>query len=181
MKTFIKFFATAILLLLLSVSSFAQGSASTTADASATIVTPISILKQADLEFGDIAVSETQGGTVELLPMAGVATRNPLNGVTLPAYTTNIPTAARFLVQGVPYYTYNILLPDDGFVLTHDMISTETMIVNDFTSSPSGTNGELDMDGKETLYVGATLVVAASQEPGHYVSLVPFNVTVNYN
>jgi hypothetical protein len=181
MKKIIKFIGLAFVLLVLSLSSFAQGDATTTADASATIVSPITIEKQADMEFGDIAVSATVDGTVELVPMGGVATRNVLGGVTLPAYVANVPTAARFFVQGVPDYHYSITLPDDDVVILTRETGTETMAVNVFTSNPSGTGGVLNGSGNEILYVGATLEVIHDQEPGHYVTLTPFSVTVNYN
>jgi hypothetical protein len=53
------------------------------------------------------------------------------------------------------------------------------MTVNTFTSTPTPT-GTLT-GGTETLRVGATLNVGASQPAGTYVSGTPFTVTVNYN
>jgi hypothetical protein len=54
------------------------------------------------------------------------------------------------------------------------------MVVDNFTSFPA-TTGTLDALGVQTVNVGATLNVDASQAPGTYTSAVPFEVTVNYN
>jgi hypothetical protein len=56
---------------------------------------------------------------------------------------------------------------------------SNTMSVNAFTSNPDGT-GTLT-GGTQTLKVGATLNVGASQAAGTYTSATPFTVTVNYN
>ncbi len=53
------------------------------------------------------------------------------------------------------------------------------MTVDTWTSSPTPT-GTLT-GGTETLTVGATLNVGASQAAGTYISGTPFDVTVNYN
>jgi hypothetical protein len=53
------------------------------------------------------------------------------------------------------------------------------MIVNAFTSNPSGT-GELT-SGAQTINVGATLNVGTPQVAGVYTNLTGFDVTVNYN
>ena len=68
MKTITKLFGTAIVLLFLSTSSFAQTTNFTTSGASATIVAPITIEHFADLEFGDVAVSPVNDGFVTLDP-----------------------------------------------------------------------------------------------------------------
>ncbi|MEI8007780.1 MAG: hypothetical protein WCI48_16350, partial [Bacteroidota bacterium] len=59
MKAQIRITALAILLIGMSISTFAQVSA--TATASATIVTPIAIAKTVDMNFGNVAVSATAG------------------------------------------------------------------------------------------------------------------------
>jgi hypothetical protein len=64
--------------------------------------------------------------------------------------------------------------------ITHLTLPANTMTVTAFTSTPSGT-GTLSGAGAQTIDVGATLNVAASQVGGTYVSGTPFTVTVNYN
>jgi hypothetical protein len=170
MKTQIRIIALAMLLLGISISTFAQVSA--TASASATIVTPIAINKTVDMNFGNVAVS-TAAGTVIMTP---TGSRSMTGGVTLPA-TTGTVTAASFTVSGAANYTYSITLPSTATTISY---LTNNMTVNAFTSSPTPT-GVLSAGGTQTLTVGATLNVGASQVAGNYTSATPFTVTVNYN
>lgn len=152
----------------------ANAQATATATATATIVTPISITKNVDMNFGNIAVSAASGGTVILAP-AGTRTTAGAGGVTLPAVTGTV-TAASFTVNGNGSYTYAITLPSSAVTLTGP--AAATMDATAFTSTPSAT-GTLT-GGTQNLLVGATLTVAAAQAAGVYTS-GNFNVTVNYN
>ncbi|SHN28939.1 DUF4402 domain-containing protein [Chitinophaga sp. CF418] len=143
-----------------------------TATATATIVTPISITKDVDMNFGNVAVRSSAGGTVVLTPAGN---RSATGGVTLPTTATGTVTAASFTVNGTSGYTYAITLPSSVTITS----GSNTMTVNTFTSDPNGA-GTLT-GGSETLNVGATLNVTAAQPAGTYVSATPFNVTVNYN
>jgi hypothetical protein len=170
MKRLTKFFALAIGLIAISASTFAQVSA--TATASATIITPITITKTTDLNFGNIAVNATPG-TVVIDP---AGTRTVTGGCTLPT-TVGTVAAAAFTVSGVATSTYSITLPAGATTITS---GANTMTVDTWTSSPTPT-GTLDGTGNQTLSVGATLNVAGSQAAGTYTSATPFTVTVNYN
>lgn len=152
----------------------ANAQATATATATATIVTPISITKNVDMNFGNIAVSAASGGTVILAP-AGTRTTGGAGGVTLPAVAGTV-TAASFTVNGNGSYTYAITLPSAAVTLTGP--AAATMDATAFTSTPSVT-GTLT-GGTQNLLVGATLTVAAAQAAGVYTS-GNFNVTVNYN
>ena len=165
-----KVIAMAILMTGFISASFAQSTA--TATATATVVTPISISKNTDMSFGNLAVQTATGGTVVLAP---AGTRTSTSGVTLPA-TTGTVTAASFTVNGNGSYTYAITLPTT-VTLTHSG-GVQTMAASSFTSNPSGT-GALS-SGTQDIAVGATLTVAAAQLAGVYTS-GNFNVTVNYN
>ncbi len=157
---------------LVSVSAGAFAQETATATATATIITPISISKTTDMNFGNVAAQSTASGTVVLTP-AGV--RSVTGGTTIPA-TTGTVSAASFTVTGEADYTYSITLPTADVTITS---GANTMTVNTFTSTPSGT-GTLT-EGSQTVTVGATLNVSAAQPAGTYVSATPFNVTVNYN
>lgn len=172
MKNLIKLFVLAVVVLGFSATSFGQSSA--TASASGTIVTPIAIAKTVDMNFGNIAVQTSTGGTVVLTP-AGV--RSATAGVTASATMGGTITAASFDVTGQGNYTYSITLPSTHTVKRNS--GTETMTVGTFTSTPSAT-GTLS-SGAQTLNVGATLTVGAGQVAGTYTSETPFTVTVNYN
>ena len=170
MKAQIRIIALALLLTGISISTFAQVSA--TANASATIVTPLAISKTVDMNFGNVAVSAT-AGTVVLTP---AGSRSLTGGVTLPTIAGTV-AAASFNVTGANNYTYTITLPASALTITS---GANTMSVNSFTSNPA-TTGTLSATGSQTLNVGATLNVSASQAAGSYISATPFTVTVNYN
>ncbi len=157
----------------ISTASFAQTDVKTaTVTASATIITPITITKTQDLNFGNV-VSTTAGGTVVLSP-AGVRTEA---GVQLPAATGTV-TAASFTVTGQDGYAYAVTLPTTAYSITTGTGSaTEVMSLTAFTSNTTGTL----TGGTQTLNVGATLNVVANQNAGTYIGATPFNVSVNYN
>jgi hypothetical protein len=143
-----------------------------TATATATIVTPIAITKMVDMNFGNIAVTGT-AGTVILDP---AGSRAITGGVTLPTISGTV-AAASFDVTGNGEYTYSITLPSGDHTITES--GSANMIVNAFTSNPSGT-GALT-SGAQTITVGATLNVGVAQVAGEYTNATGFDVTVNYN
>lgn len=173
MKTFTKLFVLTSLLMMFAVSLQAQVTASSSAEA--TIIAPIQITLETELNFGNLSVSATGG--VVTLEASAAATRTQVGGVTFPAVIGTV-AAAEFTIEGVAESTYSIILPADDLTITNG--TGQTMIVNNFTSTPTPT-GQLDLSGAETLYVGADCNVSANQAAGVYVSAVPFDVTVNYN
>ena len=82
---------------------------------------------------------------------------------------------ATFDVQGDANATYAITLPT-SVVLTGS--SSGSMVVDSFTSTPSGT-GLLDSTANETLFVAGTLNVGSNQAYGSYTGQM--TVTVAYN
>lgn len=170
----IKFFAIAILFSGVSVMASAQNPQATgTANASATIVTPISINKVADLAFGNI-IADADGGTVTVTP-AGAITHT---GVAAPS-VAGTSSASSFKVDGLVGATYAITLPaDNAVILKKDgtaTVATEQMKLTDFKNNANKTLA----GGTETFGVGATLNVVAGQVAGNYTAT--FNVIVNYN
>ena len=169
MKNLIAVFAAIVLVAGLTATANAQVTG--TATGSATIITPIAITNAGNMNFGSIAVSAT-AGTVVLSP---ASVRSITGGVTLPAVTGTV-TAAAFTVTGLGSSTYSIQLPS-SYTISDG--ASHTMTVNAFTSTPSGT-GTLS-SGTQTIQVGATLNVAASQAAGSYTNATGFPVIVNYN
>jgi len=150
--------------------SYAQVTA--TASSTVSIITPIAITKEVDMNFGNIAISPTLGGTV-VLPTSG--NRTMTGGVTLPVVSGTV-TAATFTVSGEGNSTYSITLPTSAIVLSS---GSGTMTVENFVSTPSST-GTLS-GGNQEIKVGATLNVGAAQSAGHYTNESSLYVTVNYN
>lgn len=171
MKQNLKFFALVTVMIVFSAGTFAQVTA--TATAAATIVTPIAISKTTDMNFGNIAVNASLGTVA--LPAAAAPVRTVTGGCTLPS-TAGTVTAAAFTVTGQTGYTYAITLPASASLTGPG----PAMTADTFVSSPTVAAGGVLTGGTQTLYVGATLHVAASQTAGAYISAA-FNVTVNYN
>lgn len=171
MKNKNKFFLAAIAMIAFASSVNAQATASS--PASATIVTPISIANNVDMNFGNIAVQVANGGTV-ILSAASAPTRTLTGtGLTLPTVTGTV-SSAKFTVSGTANYTYVITLPSSATLAS----GGNSMGAANFTHSAAGTLSGL---GSEIFYVGAELTVAANQAAGTYTTATPFDVTVNYN
>lgn len=162
----------AIFMVAASANAYTQVSA--TATATGTIVTPITIANNANMNFGNIAVNASLGTVV--LPAAAAPVRSVTGGCTLPA-TVGTVASARFTVTGQAGYTYSITLPASVSLTGPG----PAMTANAFVSNPTVALGGLLTGGTQTLYVGATLNVGASQTAGAYTTAAAFTVTVNYN
>jgi hypothetical protein len=180
MKKIILSFLAIVMVVGFSNNVVAQNTAVETADATATIVAPITITKTTDLQFGTIVKGV---GNVEVTP-AGTRSHSISSTYLLTEPTTDTDvTAAVFAVAGEGAYTFSIDLPENG-VVTIDDGDLNTMDVNDFTSNGTDLLGDTDaalIDGTFTLNVGATLTVTdgATQASGLYTGT--FDVTVAYN
>ena len=175
MKKMTKILALAMVMFAFAANTFAQVTASATA--TATILTPIAITKDVDMNFGNLAVDAT-GGTVILLP---AGTRSATSGVTFLPTNVGTVTAASFTVTGLADATYSIIIPTTDYIITETVGNSATMIVNAFTSTPTVVAGGVLTLGTQTLTVGATLNVGPSQLAGVYTNATGFDVTVNYN
>jgi hypothetical protein len=145
-----------------------SNSATSSCNATATIVTGLSLVKTADLNFGSV-VPGASAGTVVMTP-AGA--RTAAGGTSLGSATG--ASAGAFQVSGLGGAAYSITLPAATTITS----GANNMTVNTFTSTPNGT-GSLNGGGNQTLAIGATLQVGASQPTGTYTG--SFNVTVTYN
>jgi hypothetical protein len=183
MKNLLKIFALVIIFSGFAASVSAQ--VTLNSSASGVIVQTITLAKNYDLHFGNMAVTTT-GGTCVLTPMAGTApTRTITGGVTLPA-AIGTPRAAEFYVTGVDGQNYIITIPQTDLTITNTTpgAGPNTMIVNTYTTdkvvvTASTWRGVLT-GGNSTFYVGGTCNVLALQSPGLYQNLIGFPVTVNY-
>ncbi len=171
----LKFFTLAIAILGFSATSFAQTNPTVEASAStsARIIIPISIVKNVDLNFGNIAPSATDLGTVVLSPASSTVRTN--DKVSLPTVAGTV-AAAKFTVTGEGTSAFNISLPS-SITLTGDI--SGNMTVDHFLSSAGDTPALID--GTMVFYVGATLNVGANQAKGLYTNTLDFIVKVNYN
>lgn len=157
---------------LFSLFSYAQIAAS--ASSFATIISPITISKSTDLNFGNISIQSTATGSLSLT-LAPNGSRIITQGITLPVQAGTV-SAATFSIGGEGNFTYAINLPT-SITLTHSN-GSQTITASSFTSNPINT-GQLS-NGIQTVSVGATLTISSGQLPGVYTSGT-FDVTVAYN
>ena len=153
---------------LLATASAPALAATASANAGATIVAAITISKTADLSFGNVVA----GGSIGTVVLSTAGSRSVTGGTTLG--NAGSTAAAAFTVEGEASATYAITLPASTSITS----GGNNMTVNTFTSNPSST-GTLSGAGSQTLLVGATLNVSASQATGTYTG--SFDVTVAYN
>jgi hypothetical protein len=152
----------------------ANAQSTATASTTATLITPISITKTADLNFGSIASSSLAGTVV--LGYNNVPTLN--GGVTSPNDGASATTAS-FTVSGEATSGFSIAMPATVTLSN----GTQTLVVSEITAD-AGTSSTLE-GGSKTINVGATLTVPANTVAGTYVNNGAENsglyVTVNYN
>ena len=146
----------------------AQNSATGTANAAVTLITPISITKVTDLEFGTF-VASTSPGTITMTPAGSVSAAGgvtQINGGSI--------SAAAFTVAGEADQTYSITLP--GAVSLNGTLEGDALSLDGFTSTPD-VSGVIGTDA--TISVGGTLTVPANSKADIYTGT--FDVVVNYN
>lgn len=147
--------------------------ATANATASGTVVTPIAITAAANLAFGSFAPGA--GGTVTV-------STSGVRGATGAVLMSGTGSAARFDITGEAGTTYSISHSGS----TELSNGSATMMLTKFSdltgangTSGTATSGTLDGAGEQSLYVGGTLTVSASQATGVYTGTVI--ATVEYN
>jgi hypothetical protein len=165
----------------LSGSAFAANPDSDTATATANVVVPISITKTSDLDFGRFAAG-TAGGTVRV---DNSGARLAATGGVILTAAGSTPTAAVFDVTGDNNATYSIdaatgtdTALDDGNSHTMALALTGNLTGAANTAAIPAT-GTLDGTGAQSIHIGGTLTVGATQAPGTYTGTI--TVTVDYN
>jgi hypothetical protein len=166
----------AIALALTGAAAFA---ANVTANATATVITPISIAKASDLKFGRFAPGA--GGTMTVSTTGAPS----FTGILRPS-TSGTTSAAVFNVAGDADATYGITYTPSGATLTKgvsdSMGITYTVDVGGQTGAPGDpavATGTLSSGGTQTIAVGGTLTVSSTQPVGDYTGSI--NVAVEYN
>ena len=149
--------------------AFAQ-QASATAEARGVVLSPLTLTKVTDLDFGTVAASNVLG-TVSVNATSGI--RSVTGGVTA------VPSAfsrARFdgLAQAATTVQLT-LLPPTGNVLVS---GGNTVTVNNMAFDSAGPTRVVPAGGSFTAYVGADFDIAANQPNGTYSAL--FQVTADY-
>ena len=159
------------------------GTVLATGNASATILSPLSIaVTGAGMNFGNI-VPSSQLGTVVLAP---TGSRTASGGASTMAQSGGSVSAASFAVTGQNSASYTVALPLlPAFLTAQDGAVGVAMPVTAFTSDLTATgvstiwSGALGSAGTGTFNVGATLTVGVNQGAGVYSGTFP--VIIFYN
>lgn len=168
MKVKNKFYAIAILAIAFATNANAQATA--TASSTALLVTPISIAKTTDMDFGTIAASATLGTVI----LDTANSRTISGGASLHGGTA---TAAVFTVTGEPNAGFAITIPTTDITLSDGAL--HDLILNGLVTL--GTSSTLAAGGTMAIKVGATLNLPANAVGGTYSNASDLFVTVNYN
>ncbi len=143
--------------------------AGTNASGRATVLKSLSVLKQADLDFGKLVAAGA--GTAVIDPVSGAVTTT---GAVVPMGTS--AHRALFTATGSRNSVVLIKLPKNPVTLTR-VGGTETMTVSNWTLDGSP-NRKFPLGRAFNFGIGGTLNVAAGQADGTYAGT--FTVTVQY-
>jgi hypothetical protein len=202
MKNLKKTLAAVVVLVAMSSAAKAQtgvtNGAGTEATAHAQIVTPITIVKDADLEFGILAVTATPGDVV--IDPSDPTNRTPGGGVSFSTANPGTVNAAKFTVSGTAGYSYeitnlttSIIIDNEDWLVANPTGTLDNMVVSGINSwiPASGTSGHATdgvlggLTGEDVIYVGGKLEVKGDQEPGVYTTSATndalIEIAVNYN
>jgi hypothetical protein len=133
------------------------------------ILSPLSVIKRADMDFGTLVV--TGAGTAVIDPVGG---SESVTGAIVAAGTAAHP--ARFTATGSKNAVALVRLPKNPINVTR-VGGTETMTVTNWTVD-GPVNRRIPITDTFDFAVGATLNVAAGQAEGTYAGT--FTVTVQY-
>jgi hypothetical protein len=159
----------ASLLLSAGAAAAAPVAAKTDASGSASILRPLTMLKQSDLDFGELVVAGS--GTAIVDPVSGALTT--AGGLAKIGATAH---AATFTTTGSKNSVVLIRIPTAAVTLTQ-VGGSATMTVSNWTLDGS-TNRRIPQNSAFNFSIGATLNVAAGQADGTYAGT--FTVTVQY-
>jgi hypothetical protein len=155
--------------LLLAPSALFAAPKSAGARGSATVLHPVTLVKNQDMDFGILAV--TTGGTAVLDPATGKVT--PSAGVTVLGGTS---AAALFTGAASGGSVVNIKFTNQAITLTR-VGGTETLSLSNLTMDGPSKRTMAKTDSFQ-FHVGGTLTVSAGQVQGSYVGR--FDVTAQY-
>lgn len=157
-------------------SVFAQNTDNATVGGRVSIISPLTITKGPDLDFGIVAMGEGRtGGTVTIAPTSDEATAVGVSKTNLEQ-----TTHASFTLSGEPNYSFGIAYGGNavGGVLT--LATGLTIALSGEGESNALLNeASLSEAGAYTLNIGGVLTVPANMASGSYSK--DLTVTVTYN
>jgi len=139
------------------------------ATGTAAILSPLSVIKNSDMDFGTLVV--TGAGTAVINPVTSALSTT--GGVTKSGTAAH---PATFISTGSKNAVVLIRLPNNPITLTR-VGGTQTMTVSNWTLD-GATNRRIPGNATFMFAVGATANVGAAQVPGTYAGT--FTITVQY-
>lgn len=183
MKKSIFKIATLILLVGFTTNTFAQTSAEiTNASASARLIKAMTLEEDTKLDFGTIVIDGTAGSVTIGTDSDVIA---PIGYANVVKSSYGDPSSrGKFSVTGTKNSTYVVSLPES--ITVTEITGAETMTIDNLTlrfdldiANSSNNIGTLQTDHKDSFYVGGTLNISGTQEPGRYQG--DYTVSVDYN
>lgn len=174
----IKLAAAALVLSVAAIPAQAQQTASDTASSAATIIRPITVTKNEDLNFGTLVRAE---GTVTV---SNAGTRSATGSIEqLSAGTgTRKVSNAQFTIDGEGGQAITVTVPAT-FTLTNQTTSGELTVTtsNDMSGAADAQalSNALGADGSKVVKVGGSFPLTTSTSTGNYTG--SFTVTAAYN
>ena len=160
----------AVALSALATSAFAGGSVTGTANASATVLSPVSITKTQDLLFGQVVrPSNASSNTVTLDTNNAVTVTGAGNGSVVSSTTSS----AKFNITAPAATTYTTV---------QSLVFTQAGLTNIAASAPvaeTGTLGTIPAGGVQAIDYGGQFDMSAATTAQAYTGTL--SVTVNYN
>lgn len=174
MRNSLRFAAVSAALAAAAFGSSAQAATTATANATAEVLSTLTVVSTADLRFGQIAANT--GGTVTVNPDSTVASSGTL-------ISTGTRAPATFTVTGTKGAMVAVTLPTTSSNLTWQGTwagpgPVPTMALSNLASNPGGAFSLDATTGQATFNVGGKLTVASAQAPGTYSG--SFSVSVEY-
>ena len=169
MKNFSRLSLLAAVVATLSTFSVSAIAATATGNASATVLTPITIAPVTALNFGTLS-GNLSGGTVTL---TAAGARSQIGTV---VFATGGFSAASFKVDGTGGATFAVTYPTVPLTVSNGTVTMPFTVSGQTIGTLSGTAPSV---GTLTFPVGGTLTVGASQAAGTYTGTYP--MTVEYN
>ena len=178
-------FAVAALLALPMAAHGASITASASGRAQATILQPLTVQMQANLDFGTVASTITGNGTVTISPARDGATYAGSAAPACGSGACTTPHPAQFAVRGEAGRAYTIDVPtsvsvsgapQDSATLTGPTLTVGALTIRTHSRPAAGNAGLIDANGADKFELGGTLILTPGLAAARYRLSVPVMV-----
>lgn len=149
-----------------------------TFNATAVVLTPITITKTQDLVFGGFTAGASGGTVTKDADNTAARSQTGADVILVNSGSAATPQAAAFTLSGTNGYKFDITLANGTVDKGGDSMSI-SFLFSDDGSTTNDTRQDRNLNTALTLYVGGTLNVGSDQPTGVYTK--SFNITVAYD